>query len=105
MPIVFEEKRKRQRLLLGVFLVLVFVGLFVAYRELSEDRVDTSVESSSEPSFVQKPLDTERLRDIKLDRSIFEESKFKNLEINGILPIVVRQEELGRTNPFLSFEP
>ncbi len=111
MPVVFEEKRRRQRLLLGIFLILLIVGLFIGYREffrIDGERVLSPPADSDQipkkPSVVTTISNLEELLGIQLSRSIFEDPDFGSLEINGVLPIVVNEEELGRDNPFLPFE-
>ncbi len=108
MPIIFEEKKKRQQVFLGVFFVVLLIGGLFLYQKLINERgIGFSFERSieEEEEIVRPPsLTLEKLLSIKLEGAAFNDPRLKTLETNGILPIQVRDEERGRQNPTLPFE-
>lgn len=108
MPLFFEQKIKKQRLLLFGFFVLVLIGAMVGYREFFEGWEGIKLQpsklfkqESEEIVFEKLPVSLEQLSNIKLESGIFDDTRFTSLEKNGIFPIVVTNDELGRENPFL----
>jgi len=111
MPIISEEKKKRQSFLL-IFTVFLLGGiLFILYQGVFKNRVQENLMSEKiiegipgklfGEGTVSPSTGLEHLNAIELDSRIFNDQRFTALEINGSLPITVRKEEVGRENPFL----
>ena len=113
MPILSEEKKKRQSLLL--ILTILFLGgagIVLLQRILKSRTPDTVIPGEFIEGIPGKlfgeetPLPStafERLDTVELDRGIFDDPRFASLTTNGLLPIVVKQDEVGRGNPFIPF--
>lgn len=111
MPLFFEQKIKKQKLLLFGLFVLVLIGLIVGSREflgkwegIKLQPLKLFKQESKETVLEKFPVSFEQLSGIKLESGIFDDTRFTSLEKNGILPIAVTGEELGRENPFLPLE-
>ncbi len=83
------EGKKRQKTLLMALVVVVIIIVFVWYSNYQKEPV---VEESA-PQITGK-----RLKDIKLDLSVLDDSLFKSLRSHGVLPVTAG--ETGHTNPF-----
>lgn len=113
MPIISEEKRKRNSLFLVLIVLLLGVSSIIFYQGFLKNRPQENfipkklVEGIPAKLFGEEtsfsPTNLKHLDTIELDRKIFNDQRFVSLEINGSFPIAVSKEEVGRSNPFLPF--
>ena len=93
---------KRQKILIMVLVVVLVITAFVWYTNFQKKPSDDEEYIPSERAGTAVPLPIEeRLKGIKLDVSILDDSLFKSLRSHGLLPVTVG--EAGRENPLLPY--
>ncbi len=89
MAIIFNKQKKKQNILIIVFLVTIAVTLFILWQGMFKEETFFFPEESSAPP----------LKNIEINFGIFE--KVKNFQpFAEIQPL---EEESGRENPFLPY--
>lgn len=89
------EQKKRQKIFLGVLVVVLIITGFVWYLNYSKGPSGEGVPVGQIAG--TSALD-EKLKTIKLDLGILDTNLFKSLKSHGALPVTAG--ETGRTNPF-----
>lgn len=104
---VLSSRDKRQRLMLGILLVLILAILVILYLNLWRPLPEPLSRplDGVKPSAAGKtgaPADISGLIEkIDFDASFLESSRFKDLKVYGEWPL--ETDEKGRVNPFLPY--
>lgn len=102
---VLSPQDKKQRLMLGVLLVLILAILFVLYlnlwrplpEPLSKPSDVAELPAAGETGAVPDTL----IEKIDFDADFLKSSRFKDLKVYGEWPL--KTDEKGRANPFLPY--
>jgi len=93
------KQKKRQQILIIILIIAVIITAITWYLNNREQPIQTEI--PGEQAVTGFSITEERVAEIKLDFSIFEDPLFKSLESHGLLPVTV--DETGRENPFEAF--
>lgn len=92
---------KRQKILIMVLVAVLVITAFVWYTNFQKKPSDDEyIPPERAGAAVPLPIE-ERLKEIRLDISILDDSLFKSLRSHGLLPVTVG--EAGRENPLLPY--
>jgi len=94
------KQKKRQQILIIVLVATIIITGVSWYLSNQEKLTGTKVVSDQE-GLTGFSITEERLAEIKLDFSIFNDPLFKSLKSHGLLPVTV--DEVGRENPFEAY--
>lgn len=94
---LIKNPENKQKIMVGVFVAVVIITIFVLYGYYSGKKA-TVVVPGTIPAASLSPV-----AGIRLDTGILENPIFQNLKKMGKYPIESREEEFGRTNPFLPY--
>ncbi len=93
------KQKKRQQILIIILIIAVIAVAITWYLNTQEKSIE--VKPSEQQPVAGLSINEERLAEIKIDFSIFEDPLFKSLQSHGLLPVTV--EEAGNENPFKGF--
>ncbi len=94
------KQKKRQKVLIIILIIAVIVTGITWYLNRPKTSPATKL-ISGEKGSSGFSITEERLAEIKLDFSIFEDPLFKSLKSHGLLPVTV--DQAGRENPFEAY--